>query len=34
LFKINNFRFGWKGDSNGFVKQLRGTQTMGEREDR
>jgi hypothetical protein len=24
LFKFSNFSFGWKGDCNGFVEQIRG----------
>ena len=27
LSKISNFSFGWKGDCNGFVQQLRGMES-------
>ena len=31
LFKISNFSFGWTGDCNGFVQQLRGIDRVRER---
>jgi hypothetical protein len=30
LFKISNFSFGWTGDCNGFVQQLRGIERVRE----
>jgi len=30
LFEISNFSFGWNGDCNGFVQQLRGIQRVRE----
>jgi len=30
LFKFSNFSFGWNGDCNGFVQQLRGTERVTE----
>jgi len=32
LFKISNFSFGWTGDCNGFVQQLRGIDRVRERQ--
>ena len=32
LFKFSNFSFGWNGDCNGFVLQLRGIERGRERE--